>query len=345
MRAAFIRNFGGPEAVQIGQLDKPVPKHGEVLVRIKASALNHLDVWVRKGRPGAEIKQAHVLGSDAAGLVEQLGEGVEGLAPGDEVVINAGVSCMQCGWCKRGDHSECPKFRLLGFQLPGTHAEYIVVPAVNVAHKPLHLSWPEAAALPLAHLTAWHMLFPRARFRVGETVLIHGIGGGVALAALQIVKMTGGKAIVTSGSDEKLARAKELGAAHGINYKTEPKVAEKVRELTGGRGADIAFDTVGAPTFPISFEAVRRGGRIVTCGVTGGRVATVNLQLLYWNHISLIGSTMGSLEDFQCLLSAVGMAHLRPVVDRVYKLEQYAEAVQRMEAGAQFGKIVLDVDA
>ncbi|MCZ7644827.1 MAG: zinc-binding dehydrogenase [Planctomycetota bacterium] len=345
MRAAFIRQFGGPEVVQIGQLDRPNPGRGEVLVKVKASALNHLDVWVRKGRPGAEAKGAHILGSDAAGVVEKVGEDVEAFAVGDEVVVNAGVSCMKCAWCRRGDHSECPQFKLLGFQLPGTHAEYLVAPASNLGHKPLHLTWPEAAALPLSHLTAWHMLFPRARFRVGETVLIHGIGGGVALAALQIVKMTGGKAIVTSSSDEKLARAKELGAAHGLNYKTGGDVAAQVKELTGGRGADIAFDTVGAPTFPISFAAVRRGGRIVTCGVTGGREATVNLQLLYWNHISLIGSTMGSHEDFQCLLPAVGMSHLRPVVDKVYKLEQYAEAVRRMESGAQFGKIVLDIDA
>lgn len=341
MRAAFITEFGGNEKVLVGELPAPEPKAGEALVRVKAAALNHLDIWVRKGRPGLELKKPHVLGSDAAGVVEQLGAGVEGIALGDEVVINPGVSCMACEFCRRGAHSECPAFRLLGFQLEGTFAEQVAVPVACLGPKPMHLSWAEAAALPLAHVTAWHMLFERARFRPGETVLIHGIGGGVALAALQLVRLAGGEAIVTSSSDEKLTRALALGALHGINYRAAPEVGAEVKKYTGGRGVDIALDSAGAPTLAASFAALRRGGRIVTCGVTGGAKAEVNLQLLYWNHVSLLGSTMGSQEDFRGLLRAVSQAHLKPVLDQVYPLEQAREALARMEEGRQFGKIGL----
>lgn len=341
MRAVFIREFGGTDKIQVDDLPEPDMKRGEVRLAVKAAALNHLDVWVRKGRPGVQLKGPHILGSDAAGVVDAVGEGVEGVAVGDEVVVNPGVSCGQCEFCRRGDHSECPGFQLLGFQQQGLYAEKAIVPACNVQPKPAHLTWEEAAALPLAHLTAWHMLFPRARFEPGESVLIHGIGGGVALAALQFVRMNGGEAIVTSSSDEKLGRAKDLGASATINYRTTDDVGAKARELTGGRGVDIAFDTVGAPTLPISIAAMRRGGRMVTCGVTGGPEATVNLQMLYWNHHTLIGSTMGTEEDFRQLLRAVGNAGIKPVLDQAFPLDKYAEAVERMEAGQQFGKIVL----
>lgn len=343
MRAVFIREFGGLDKIQVGELPDPRPGPGEVLLRVRAAALNHLDIWVRKGRPGLELKQPRILGSDAAGTIEALGEGVQDVAVGDEVAVNPGVSCGRCEFCRRGAQSECVSFRLLGFQLDGAYAEKLVVPAANVGPKPKHLSWEETAALTLAHLTAWHMLFPRCGFASGETVLIHGIGGGVALAALQLVRLAGGEAIVTSSSDEKLARAKELGAAGCVNYLNTPDVAAKVRELTGGRGVDIALDSAGAPTLPISFGAVRRGGRIITCGVTGGHEARINLQQLYWNHLNLMGSTMGSNEDFRALLRAVGQARLKPVMDRVFPLASAAEAIGRMEKGQQFGKIALSV--
>jgi NADPH:quinone reductase-like Zn-dependent oxidoreductase len=343
MRAAYIREFGGLEKIQTGDLPAPETGAGEVLVRVKAAALNHLDIWVRRGRLGASPEGPLVLGSDAAGVVERLGDGVPGVRAGDEVVVNPGVACLRCEYCRRGAHSECPELKLLGFQRPGTYAEFVVVPAANVGTKPAHLTWEEAAALPLAHLTAWHMLFARAGLQAGETVLIHGIGGGVALAALQWVLLSGGAAYVTSSSDEKLARAKALGAAEGINYKVQPDVAAEVRRLTAGRGVDVVFDTAGAATLPVSLAAVRRGGRIVTCGVTSGAEAKLNLQALYWNHISLLGSTLGSQEDFRRLLRAVSNARLQPVVDQVFPLARYAEAARRMEEGGQFGKLVLTV--
>jgi NADPH:quinone reductase-like Zn-dependent oxidoreductase len=342
MKAVFIREFGGLEKVQVGEVPTPEPGPGEVRIRVKAAALNHLDVWVRRGRPGASLEQAHVLGSDAAGTVEKTGPGVSGLSLGQEVVVNPGVSCQRCEWCLRGVQSECPQFKLFGFQIEGTCAEYLVAPAVNVAPKPSHLDWPEAAALNLAHVTAWRMLFSRADLKAGETVLIHGIGGGVALAALQYCGLVGATAIVTSSSDEKLKRAASLGAAHGINYKTAD-VAAEVRKLTGERGVDVALDSAGAATLDISMASVRRGGRIVTCGVTGGSKAEINLQQLYWNHISLLGSTMGSQEDFRRMLRLVTQAKLKPVMDRVFPLDQYRNAVERMESGAQFGKLALTV--
>jgi NADPH:quinone reductase-like Zn-dependent oxidoreductase len=286
-----------------------------------------------------------VLGSDAAGTVEALGPGCDDLAikVGSEVVLNPGVSCMQCEFCLRGLHSECAAFRITGFQLEGTYAEYVVAPALNLFPKPKNLNWEEAAALPLAYLTASRMLFTRANLQTGETVLIHGIGGGVAVAALQLSKLHGASAIVTSSSDKKLAAARALGATAGINYKTTTDVAAAVRAATDGRGVDVVIDSVGAPTLPISMAAVRRGGRIVTCGVTGGPEGAINIQQLYWNHISYMGSTMGSMEDMRRLVRATEAHDLKPLVDKVYPLEKAQEALARMRDGAQMGKIVLQV--
>jgi NADPH:quinone reductase-like Zn-dependent oxidoreductase len=316
-----------------------------VLLKVKTAALNHLDIWVRKGRPGLQLKGPHVLGSDAAGTIEELGLGCDGfgLKTGQEVVLNPGVSCMSCEFCLRGMHSECPAFRIIGFQLQGVFAEYAVVPAINLFPKPATFSWEEAAALPLAHITAWRMLFERAKLLSGETVLIHGIGGGVAMAALQLARMHGASAIVTSSSDAKLKLARQHGADETINYKTSADVAAAVKQFTGNRGADVAIDTTGGPTLPISMAAVRRGGRIVTCGVTGGAEAPINIQQLYWNHISFLGSTMGSMEDMRRLVRAAAEFNIKPLIDKVYDLADGAAPMKRMEAGEQMGKIVLRV--
>ena len=345
MRALCITEFGGIEKARIAEVQKPKPGPGQALIRVKAAALNHLDIWVIKGRPGLTLEAPHVLGSDAAGIVEELGAGCEtlGLKTGSEVVLNPGVSCMQCEFCLRGMQSECPQFKLVGFQLEGVYADFAAVPAVNLFPKPPGMSWAESAALPLSHLTAWRMLFERARLQSGETVLIHGIGGGVAIAALQLCRLHGATAIVTSSSDEKLAAAAKLGAVAGINYRKTEDVAAAVKTLTGGRGVDVALDTVGAPTLGISMGAVRRGGRIVTCGITGGAQASLNLQQLYWNHISLLGSTMGSMEDMRRLIRATNEYGVKPVIDKVYPMADAGKGLARMEAGEQFGKIVLSI--
>jgi NADPH:quinone reductase-like Zn-dependent oxidoreductase len=343
VKAVVIHENGGPECIQIDDVPDPTPSRGEVVIRVHAAALNHLDIWVRRGRPGVELAPPHVLGSDATGVIASVGEDVTGLGEGDPVILNPGLSCGHCEFCLRGEQNVCPDFGLVGMSRPGTYAEFVAVPAENVYSVPDHLSSAEAAALPLAHLTAWRMLVTRCGLRPGESVLIHGIGGGVAIAALQIAHLAGAEVIVTSASDEKLLRARELGAHHTINYRSCDGVGEMVRDMTHGRGVDIAFDTTGAATCPINFEAVRRGGRMVHCGVTTGATAELNLSALYWNHFTIMGSTMGSAEDFRQMLGAIHAAGVKPVIDTVQPLARAREATMRMEEAAQFGKIVLEV--
>jgi NADPH:quinone reductase-like Zn-dependent oxidoreductase len=342
MNAAVIYENGDMDQIQVDDVPVPTAGPGEVVVEVRAAALIHLDIWVRRGRPGATLHPPHILGSDAAGVVAQVGEGVTAFTVGEAVVVNPGLSCGVCEYCQRGQHSECSHFTIVGLGGPGTFAERVAVPAANLQPKPAHLSFEEAAALPLAHLTAWRMVVSRAGVRPGEQVLIHGIGGGVALAALQLCKLAGASVIVTSSSDEKLARAVELGADFAINYATKD-VAESVRQITKERGVDAVIDAVGAATWPINFQVLRKGGRVVHCGVTTGASAEVNLSALYWNQFTIMGSTMGSHEDFRQMLQAVSANKLWPVIDSVHVLEDVREATRRMEAGEQFGKIVLKV--
>jgi NADPH:quinone reductase-like Zn-dependent oxidoreductase len=342
MKAAVITEHGELDKVNVAELARPEPGQGEVLIQVKSAALNHLDVWVRKGRPGVTMPMPHILGSDASGVISEIGGKTSGFAVGDEIIINPGLSCGRCEYCARGEQSECSSFGIVGMNRPGTFAEYVVVPAANLYRKPAHLSFDEAAALPLAYVTAWRMLMTRAGLQPGQTVLIHGIGGGAALAALQLAKLVDAVVIVTSSSDDKLSRAEQIGAKHTINYKHQD-VAICIKELTSGRGVDVVVDTVGMATWPIDFACVRRGGKIVICGVTSGPKAETNLQALYWNQLIIMGSTMGSDEDFKAMLAAVSSAKLKPVVDSVFPLVEVREAMGKMEAGSQFGKIVLKI--
>ncbi len=339
MKAVVIEEHGELDKVKLADIAKSKPGNGEVLIQVKSAALNHLDIWVRQGGR-AKLQMPHVLGSDGAGVISELGAGVDGFAIGDEVLINPGLSCGKCEFCKKGEQSECSTFSIVGMGRQGTFAEYAAIPMANIYRKPSYLSFDEAAALPLAYVTAWRMLITRGKLRAGQTLLIHGVGGGVALAALQLAKLAGAFVIVTSSSDEKLKRAGQLGADQKINYKTTD-VASDVREITAGRGVDIVLETVGAATWDIDFACVRRGGKIVICGVTGGPKAETNLQSLYWNQVTVMGSTMGSNEDFRGMLSAVTAAKMKPVIDRVFPADKFREAIERMEQGAQFGKIVL----
>lgn len=342
MKAAIIRANGGPEVVQVAQIPEPRPAPGEVVLKVLCAGLNHLDIWVRQGRPGHTLSGHHVLGSDAVGIVTAVGDDVHAPEVGEQVVIDPGLSCGHCEFCARGDQSVCPSFGIMGLSRPGTFAQYVTVPARNTYPKPAHLSLEQAATLSLACVTAWRMLMTRAQVRPGECILIHGIGGGAALFTLQLAKLAGIEAIVTSSSDEKLASAVALGADHTVNYKRED-VADRVKAITGGRGVDVVVDSVGAATWPIDFAVVRRGGRIVTCGVTTGPVAQTNLQALYWNQLTICGSTMGSAEDFRQMLRTVTVSKLVPVVDKVYALDNVRDAMARMESGQQFGKIALKV--
>ena len=342
MKAVVITEHGELDKVKLAEVAKPKPVRGEVLIEVKSAALNHLDIWVRKGRRGVTMTMPHTLGSDAAGVVVETGADVDESIVGKEVIINPGLSCRSCEYCARGEQSECASFGLVGMNRQGTFAEFVTVPVVNVYRKPEYMTFDQAAALPLAYVTAWRMLFTRAEVKAGQTVLIHGIGGGVALAALQLAKMTGAFVIVTSSSEEKLNRARQLGADHIINYKTSD-VAVVVKDVTAGRGVDIVLDTVGADTMPINLSAVRKGGSIVICGVTSGPAAQMNLQSFYWNQLTIMGSTMGSDDDFRSMLSAVSAVKLKPVISSVYPLAQAKDALAEMENGQQFGKIVLKV--
>jgi NADPH:quinone reductase-like Zn-dependent oxidoreductase len=341
MRAAVIHEHGELDRIRIDDIPEPTLRDGEVVVDVKAAALNHLDVWVRKGGRSS-LPMPHVLGSDASGVVSAVGEGVGNVQVGDEVILDPGLSCGLCEFCRSGEQSLCTSYGIIGLTRQGTYAEKVCVPAVCINAKPAFLTFEEAAALPLAHLTAYRMLVTRARIKPGETVLIHGIGGGVAIDALKIVRGSGGVAIVTSSHDWKLDKAREMGASVTINYATED-VAARVKEVTDGRGVDICFDTVGAATFETNFQSVRKGGRIVHCGVTTGASAQINIQALYWNQVTLLGSTMGSRDDFRGMLAMVSANEIRPVIDSVAPLEDIAELTGRMEAGDQFGKLVLKV--
>lgn len=342
MRAVFIESHGGPEVVKYGDLPEPEPKAGEVLVKVRAGALNHLDIWVRKGIPGIEQRLPHVLGSDCAGVVAAVGAGVLRVKPGDEVVCDPGVSCGTCEFCQAGEHSECVRFGLIGEKAPGTLAEYAVVPEPNCHPRPRRLSWTESAAFPLTFVTAWRMLVTRAGLRPGEDVLIPGIGGGVALAALQIARRMGARVFVTSSSDEKLARAKALGAHLGVNYRAAD-VPRAILDATAKRGVDLVVDSSGGDTWAVSIECLRRGGRLVSCGSTTGPRATVDVRRIFWKQVSILGSTMGSRDDFRSMVRFIEATDVIPVIDRTYPFEQAAQALARLDAGEQFGKLVLDV--
>ncbi|MCY2930261.1 MAG: zinc-binding dehydrogenase [Planctomycetota bacterium] len=339
MKAAVIVRHGGAECIEVREIDTPAPGPGEVLLAVRAAALNHLDVWVRQGGR-ASLPMPWVGGSDAAGVVAAVGHGVTGWKEGDEVVLSGGLDRLDPAPARRGEHRRITG--IVGANRPGTFAQFAAVPAWTLHRKPAHLDWPGAAALGLDHVTAWRMLFSRADLGPGETVLIHGIGGGLALAALQLAVAGGARAIVTSSSDEKLARAAALGAAVGINYKTAD-VAAGVLAATEGLGADVVCDSVGAATWGINFAATRPGGRIVHCGVTTGPDAHVNLRDLYWKQLTVMGSAMGSQEEFADMLRAVSAASLSPVLDSTWPLEQARQAAEHLESGKQFGKIVLTV--
>jgi NADPH:quinone reductase-like Zn-dependent oxidoreductase len=343
MKAVVIRQHGGSEVVNIENVEEPVAQSGEVIVQVRSVALNHLDIWVRKGRGSQDLTKPHILGSDASGVIIEKGKAAYGVEIGDEVVINPGLSCGKCEFCLKGQQSECVSFGIVGMIRPGTFAEKVAVPVENVRPKPDHLGFEDAAALPLSYQTAWRMLMSRGELKPSDTILIHGIGGGVALACLQFAKLMGAAVIATSSSDEKLKKATKLGADYTINYKKIPDVSVEVLKLTSGRGVDLIVNTVGAATIDTDLSAVRRGGKIVICGITTGAMAQTNLQKIYWNQITISGSTMGSSEDFRQMLKAVTNTKLKPVIDSVYPFEEAKQAMTKMERAEQFGKIVLNI--
>jgi NADPH:quinone reductase-like Zn-dependent oxidoreductase len=340
MKAVYLEKHGGNDVLRMGERPDPEPGPGEVRIRVAAASLNHLDLFVRDGMPGVPIPLPQIPGADAAGTVERLGPGVEGLEPGQSVLVQPGLFCGRCEFCRSGEQSLCVLFQIVGEHVAGTFAELAVVPARNVFPVPEALSIEEAAAFPLTFETAWRMVIGRARVRPGETVLIHGIGGGAAQAALKIAVMAGARVFVTSGDDGKLSRALAEGAERGINYRTGD-VFREVRSSTAKRGVDVVVDSIGEATWLTSLQCVARGGRIVTCGATTGPNPRTEIRQIFWKQISILGSTMANDREFREMLAAVSAGKIRPTVDRVVPFEEFRTAYERLESGAQYGKIVL----
>jgi NADPH:quinone reductase-like Zn-dependent oxidoreductase len=328
VQAVRIHEDGGPEVLVLEEVPDPRAGPGEVLIRLRASALNHLDVWIRKGLPS--VPKPRILGADGAGVVEALGDGVSGFEIGERVVINPGVEAAGGAIHVIGEHGD------------GTNAELIAVPATNVYPIPGDLSFEEAAAFPLVFETAYRMLVTRARLQPEEWVLLWGIGSGVSTAGLAIAKALGARTIVTSSSDEKLARARELGADVTVNH-ADGDVKAAVKEGTGGHGADVVVDHVGEATWRTSLDVAAREGRIAVCGATSGPNPPAALHRVWWKQLTILGSTMGTKTDFEGAYALIADGRARPVVDEVVPLAEIRAAHARLEAGEQLGKIVLTI--
>ncbi len=342
MKAVILNQHGGPGVLQHTEAPKPTIKPDEVLVGVKACALNHLDVWARGGLPGIEIPLPHILGNDIAGVVREVGGLVNWVAAGDEVMLHPGVSCGHCLECLAGRDNLCRDYDIIGYRRHGGYAELVAAPAVNVIPKPKQLSWEEAAALPLVTVTAWHMLVTRAAVQPGEDVLIHAAGSGVGSIGIQIAKLRGARVIATASSDEKLAKARELGADEVVNYSNDTWPRE-VKRLTGKRGVDVVFEHTGAATWPGSISSLKPNGRLVTCGATSGFAAQTDLRQVFYRHISILGSFMGSKAELLEAMKFVESGKIRAVVDQVLPLAEARRAHELMEDRAQFGKLVLKI--
>lgn len=344
MRALTISAHGGLERLEY-RTDVPVPElraPTDVRIRVRAAALNHLDLFVVRGLPGVTIAPPWVMGADGAGTVDAVGPEVRGIAPGDPVAINPGVSDGTCEFCRDGEESLCVSYQLLGEHRPGTMGEYVVVPAVNALRLAPDTPWIDAAALPLASLTAWRMVVTRAAVSERDLVLIWGIGGGVAVQALQIAKRLGARVWVTSSSDAKLDRARALGADETFNHRTQD-VPREVRERTGKRGVDVVIDNVGEATWSQSMRMLAKRGRLVTCGATTGPIVETDVRRLFWNQLTVMGSTMGNRREMHAVMEAFTEGSLSAPLDSVYDLDDGKAAFERLRSGEQFGKIVLRV--
>ena len=343
MRAVLFRGHGGPEVMEVAEVPEPLPGPGEVQIRVSAVALNHIDLWMRRGLPSMKIDLPHIPGGDVCGYVSALGPGVAGVEVGLRVVVNPGLSCGRCRLCLDGRDNLCPSFRMLGEHTQGGMAEFVVVPVANLVPAPLErvrLADAALAAVPISFITAWQMLVDKAHVARGETVLVLGAGSGVGVAAVQIAKLFGARVIAAASTAQKLEAARNLGADETIDYVSEDLVAG-VKRLTSRRGADVVIEHTGAATFAKSIVACARGGRIVTCGATDGYEAQLNLRHVFWRQLSILGSTLAPKSRLFDVLDCIVAGQLRPVVDRVLPLAAVAEAHRVLEAREAFGKVVL----
>ena len=342
MKAVRFHEFGGLEKLQFE--DAPVPKIGptEALIKVKACALNHLDIWARGGTRSERVPLPHISGSDISGEIAETGDLVKGHLKGEKVLIAPGISCGFCDYCTNGWDSLCDSYEIIGYETQGGYAEYVAVPGMNILSIPDHFSFEEAAAVPLVFLTAWHMLVKRAHLAPGETVLVWAAGSGVGSAAIQVAKLLGAKVITTVGNDAKKERAQKLGADLVLNHHTDD-VSGQVKRLTNGRKANVVFDHIGQATWEQSMKSMAPAGRLVNCGVTSGGKAEIDIRYIFVKQFSLMGSYMGSRGELLKVLSFFEDGRLRPVVDSTFPLQDAAKAQDKMEKSQHFGKIVLKV--
>jgi NADPH:quinone reductase-like Zn-dependent oxidoreductase len=342
MKALAFKEFGGPDKLGVQEVPDPTIGPGELLVRVRACALNHLDLFVREGIPALKTPLPFWTGCDIAGEVAELGPGVTGVKIGDRVAVNPNLTCGRCEFCMQGEDSLCVRYGILGEHAPGGLAELVKVRADNVLTLPEHVSDEDAASFILTNMTAWRMVVTQGQVRAGQDVLILGVGGGVSSTAVQIARLCGARVIVTSSSDAKLERARQLGADVGINY-TREDWAKVVWERTGKRGVDVVIENVGAQTWKQSLRSLAKGGRLVTCGATTGPIGETDIRIVFWNQISIIGSTMANRKEFHDVMRLFFAGRLRAIVDEVVPLREGAAAQKRLAEGQQFGKIVLTV--
>ena len=339
MKAVRIHEFGGPEVLRYEDVPDPRPRKDQVLVQVKACALNHLDVWVRKGLPGVSVP--HIPGSDVAGQIVEVGEYVTGLKAGQRVLLAPMHFCNHCAKCVAGLQNQCPEFTVLGNRVDGGDCDLMAVPAVNVIPIPDTLDFNQAASVPLVFLTAWHMLVGRAGIRPGQTVLVLGASSGVGTAAIQVAKLFNTRVITTAGDENKLEKARELGADHGIHH-YQQKISEEVKKLTDKAGVDIVIEHVGAATWEESMKCLKPAGTLVTCGATTGPNASFDLRFLYSRQLSLLGSYMGTMGELYEVLGHIFARRLKPVVDRTFGLPEIRVAHEYLEKSQMFGKVILN---
>jgi NADPH:quinone reductase-like Zn-dependent oxidoreductase len=342
MKAIIFHQHGAPSVLHYTDVNEPHLRPNEVLVRVHACALNHLDLWVRRGLPGIPIPLPHIPGSDIAGEIAKVGPEVHTVHVGQKVVLAPGVTCGKCPACLSGNDNLCRDYTNLGYMMDGGCAELVRCPEVNCMPYPGNLDWVHAAAVPLVFQTAWHMLVGRAHLQPGETVLVLAAGSGVGSAALQIAKFFGARVIATAGSDEKLEKAKQIGADEAIHHGIMP-IAKEVRRLTSNHGVDVVFEHVGTATWDESIKSLAPAGRLVTCGATTGYDARIDVRFLFTRQLSILGSYMGNKSELRTVLSLVAQGRLKPIVDKVWPLHDCIAAHNYLEKGKQFGKVVLTI--
>ncbi len=343
MKAVYFDHHGGLDVLQFGDLPTPQPAAGQVLVQLEAAALNHADLLVRAGWPGLKLKLPHILGADGAGRVAAVGEGVKNWKAGQRVVIDGSICTEEDEFTRAGRDNLCRHWELLGETLPGTYAEYVVIPAVNLFEIPGEFPSGQAAAAALVYLTAWHSLLKRGQLQKGESVLIVGASGGLNTAAIQVAKYVGAEVFVVGSDAKKLKLAEQLGADHLIDRSKEEDWSKAAYLMTGKRGIDVVLDNVGT-TFPLSMRALRKGGRLLTVGNSGGPIFEIDNRYIFGKHLSILGSTMGTRADFAEVMSLVFAGKLQAVIDKSFPLKEARAAQEHLEKGEQLGKLVLQIN-